>query len=65
MNTPKDPTKEAEIASLAERIVKYDLRKMRKEAEKEFDAAIASRDLVSQDAIGQIFNLGERINARN
>lgn len=67
MDTPEEkmPPK-AEFRSLADRVVKYDLNVMRKEAEYEFDASIANRDLVDQRAIGSMFNLKERAkNARN
>ena len=66
METPQQsPEPPPTFASLADRTVKYDLRVMLKEAQAEFDASIASRDLIDQKSIQQIFNLKERINARN
>ena len=66
MESPNENTTQTPVfTSLADRTVKYDLQVMLKEAQIEFDASIASRDLIDQRAIGQIFNLKERTNARN
>jgi len=67
MDTHSQPAKPApkRIRGLEDQVVKYDLKAMIAEAQTEFDAAISRRDLIDQKAISQMFNLKERLNARN
>jgi len=63
MDSPDDPP--PATPSLEDQIVKYDLRQLLKEAEQEFDASLASGELVDQETIGQFFKLQPDSNARN
>ena len=53
------------VNGLSDLILKYDMAKMIKEAESEFDTQITTHELVDQKAISSLFNLKDRINARN
>lgn len=67
MDTDSQPAKPAQkkVRGLEDQVVKYDLKAMIAEAQAEFDAAISRRDLIDQSAISQMFNLKERLHARN
>tara|TARA_B110000037_G_C17080054_1_gene489572 strand:- start:277 stop:501 length:225 start_codon:yes stop_codon:yes gene_type:complete len=74
MNPDKKSTPEKEddslnIVSLDDQIIKYDMRRMSKEIEMEFEAKTYSQDLVTQTDIGSFFNLKakkeERLDERN
>ncbi|MDQ8202291.1 hypothetical protein [Pelagicoccus sp. SDUM812003] len=56
------PTK---LRSLADLTIKYDLKEMKRNVEFEFDISFAARELVDQQSIKQVFNIKEKLNARN
>lgn len=56
----QDPQKaERRNTSLDEHIIKYDFVKMRREAQSEFDASLSTRELIDQDSIAKIFQIGK------
>ncbi len=50
------PPPEVAFKSLADYVVKYDMSKLVAESRIEFEAVVASRELVNQDIISQMFN---------
>lgn len=56
---------EAAVRGLKDTAVRYDLAKLVKEAEAEFDINLSSQELVDQASIGKFFNLKERLHARS
>jgi len=51
--------------SLESRIIKYDFKHLKEEAEGELDTTITSKELVDQEFIGEIFKLKGGSNERN
>lgn len=73
MSAPSEDNNEStgedvQILSLEDQVIKYDMSRMAKEIEMEFDAKIYSQDLVDQSDIGSFFNLDqikEKLDERN
>jgi len=51
--------------SLESRIIKYDFKRLKEEAEGELDTTITSKELVDQEFIGEIFKLKGGSSERN
>ncbi len=60
-DSPEEPKKR----TLQDLAVRYDMALMAKQAEEDFDIKIATRELIDQKSIGNLFNLKEKLNARN
>lgn len=60
MDTPQDtPEEPKRIQSLDDHILRYDLVQMLADAQSEFDSSLSSRELIDQDSIAKMFNLGD------